>query len=58
LDFAPHKALSAGASPADYARNTALNYIKKAKDALNILRDSEAKEILKGLADYSTKREK
>jgi len=42
----------------DYARNTALNYIKKAKDALNILRDSEAKEILKGLADYSTKREK
>ncbi|UCF11993.1 MAG: polyprenyl synthetase family protein [Thermoplasmatales archaeon] len=42
----------------DYARNTALNYTKKAKDALNILRDSEAKEILKGLADYSTKREK
>lgn len=42
----------------DYARNTALNYTKKAKDALNNLKDSEAKEILKGLADYSTKREK
>ena len=42
----------------DYARNTALNYNKKAKEALEILRDSEAKEILKELADYSIKREK
>ena len=42
----------------DYARNAALNYNKKAKEALEILRDSEAKEILKELADYSIKREK
>ncbi|EMR75404.1 geranylgeranyl pyrophosphate synthase [Thermoplasmatales archaeon SCGC AB-540-F20] len=42
----------------DYARNTALNYTKKAKETLEILRDSEAKEILKGLADYSIQREK
>jgi len=42
----------------DYARNTALNYTKKAKETLEVLRDSEAKEILKGLADYSIQREK
>ena len=42
----------------DYARNSALNYNKKAKEALEILRDSEAKDILKELADYSIKREK
>ncbi len=42
----------------EYARNTALQYIQNAKEALNPLRDSEAKEILKDLADYSIKREK
>lgn len=42
----------------DYARNTALNYNKKAKDALELLEDSEAKNILERLADYSIQREK
>lgn len=42
----------------DYARNTALNYNKKAKETLDILKDSDAKELLKKLADYSIKREK
>ena len=42
----------------NYAKDTALNYNKKAKEALEVLRDSEAKEILKELADYSIKREK
>ena len=42
----------------DYAKNVALNYSNKAKGALEALRDSDAKEILKKLADYSIKREK
>jgi len=42
----------------DYARNTAINYNKKAKDALEPLGDSKAKDILKRLADYSIQREK
>jgi geranylgeranyl diphosphate synthase type I len=42
----------------DYVRNTAINYNKKAKDALEVLRESEAKDILKRLADYSIQREK
>ena len=42
----------------EYAKNTALDYNKKAKKSLEILRDSDAKNILKELADYSIKREK
>jgi geranylgeranyl diphosphate synthase type I len=42
----------------DYAKTTALLYNDKAKKALEALRDSEAKEILKALADYSIQREK
>ncbi|UCD14012.1 MAG: polyprenyl synthetase family protein [Thermoplasmatales archaeon] len=42
----------------EHARNTGFDYIKKAKNALNPLRDSEAKEILMELADYSIQREK
>ena len=42
----------------DYAKNTAINYVVKAKKALEILPDSNAKEILLELADYSIKREK
>ena len=42
----------------NYAKDTALNYNKKAKEVLEVLKDSEAKEILKELADYSIKREK
>ena len=42
----------------EYAKKTAIEYNKKAKNALDALKDSEAKEILKELADYSIKREK
>jgi len=42
----------------DYAKNTAIKYNKKAKDALKVIKESEAKELLYGLADYSIKREK
>jgi geranylgeranyl diphosphate synthase type I len=42
----------------DYGREKALDFNKKAKDNLDALRDSYAKEILKGIADYSIKREK
>ncbi len=42
----------------DYAKKTAIEYNKKAKNALNVLKDSEAKELLCDLADYSIKREK
>ena len=42
----------------EYAKNTALNYNAKAKEALNIFKDSNAKQILIKLADYSIKREK
>jgi geranylgeranyl diphosphate synthase type I len=42
----------------EYARTNALGYINKAKEALNSLRDSEHKHILKDLADYSIIREK
>ena len=42
----------------DYAKKTAIEYTKKAKNALDILKDSEAKEILYDLADYSINREK
>jgi geranylgeranyl diphosphate synthase type I len=42
----------------DYAKNTAINYVIKAKKALDILPNSNAKQLLLELADYSTKREK
>jgi len=42
----------------DYAKNSALNYVIKAKKALDILPDSNAKQLLLELADYSIKREK
>jgi geranylgeranyl diphosphate synthase type I len=42
----------------DYAKNSALGYISKAKKALDILPDSNGKELLLKLADYSIKREK
>lgn len=40
----------------EYAKNTAINYVNKAKDALNPIRESNAKEILKDLAEYSIER--
>jgi len=42
----------------DYARNTAVTYCEKAKKALDVLKDSNAKQVLLSLADYSIKREK
>jgi geranylgeranyl diphosphate synthase type I len=42
----------------EYAKNTALNYISKAKNALDKISDSEAKNLLIELADYSIKRNK
>lgn len=42
----------------EYARNTAISYINRAKDSLESLRDSEFKGILKNLAEYSIIREK
>ena len=42
----------------DYAKNSALNYNTKAKKALDIIPDSDAKKLLLELADYSIKRKK
>lgn len=42
----------------EYAKNTALKYNAEAKKALDVLDDSNTKEILIELADYSIKREK
>ena len=42
----------------DYARKTAVDYCEKAKRALYVLKNSNAKQVLLGLADYSIKREK
>ena len=42
----------------EYAKQTAENYCNKAKKILEILEDSDAKQILLSLADYSIKREK
>ena len=42
----------------DYAKNTALKYNAQAKKALDVLDDSDAKQILVELADYSIRREK
>ena len=42
----------------DYAKKTAINYSEKAKNSLDLLKESEAKQLLKNLAEYSIKREK
>ena len=42
----------------EYAKKTAIDYCEKAKKQLNIIPDSDAKQILLELADYSIKREK
>jgi len=42
----------------EYAKKTALNYIDEAKKSIQILPDSEAKQILINLADYAIKRKK
>ena len=42
----------------EYAKNTAVKYCEKAKKALEILPNSDAKKILLELAEYSIKREK
>lgn len=42
----------------DYAKNVAIKYNKDAKDALRVLDDSHAKEVLIELADYAISREK
>ncbi len=42
----------------EHAKQTAINYCEKAKKQLDILPDSEAKQILLKLAEYSIKREK
>jgi geranylgeranyl diphosphate synthase type I len=41
----------------NYAKKTAMEYNKKAKNALTIIKDSESKELLYDLADYSINRE-
>jgi geranylgeranyl diphosphate synthase, type I len=42
----------------EYAKNAALEYSTKAKKALGVLDDSDAKQVLIGLAEYSITREK
>ena len=42
----------------EYARNKSLEYCEKAKKSIEILPESEAKQILLKLAEYSIKREK
>ncbi len=42
----------------EYAKKTVLKYNANAKKSLSILKNSDAKQILTVLADYSTKREK
>jgi geranylgeranyl diphosphate synthase type I len=41
----------------EYARNTALAYDKKAKECLNVLDESSAKQFLMSLADFAIERE-
>ena len=41
----------------DYAKNKAEEYIEMAKNELKVLKDSEAKELLRAIADYLIKRE-
>ncbi len=42
----------------EYAKQTASSYCSKAKQALDVLKDSDAKAVLLELADYSIKRKK
>jgi geranylgeranyl diphosphate synthase type I len=42
----------------DYAKEKAINFVSTAKQALNIIPDSNAKQILSGLADYVINRKK
>jgi geranylgeranyl diphosphate synthase type I len=42
----------------DYARNKALEFVKRAKENLDVLPDSQAKSILLELADYLVRRER
>jgi len=42
----------------EYAKNAALSYCTEAKKAVNVLKESEAKQLLFELADYSVSREK
>jgi len=42
----------------EYAKNTAMGYCEKAKKSLEILPNSDAKQILLELVDYSIRREK
>ena len=42
----------------EYAKNTAIDYCNKAKNVLNVLKESEAKQLLLQLVEYSIKREK
>jgi len=46
------------AGSVEYATNTAISYCEKAKKALEVIPDSDAKQILLELAEYSIKREK
>ena len=43
---------------AEYAKDKAINFANNAKKALNILPDSDAKQILASLADYAINRKK
>jgi len=45
-------------SSVEYAKNTALKYCSQAKKSLDVLRNSDAKQVLIELAEYSIKREK
>lgn len=45
-----------GSGSIDYAMEKAIEYVEAGKNALNVLPDSEAKDILTGLADYMIKR--
>jgi geranylgeranyl diphosphate synthase type I len=42
----------------DYAKQRALQYTKQAKDAITVLKPSDAKELLHQLIDYTVQREK
>lgn len=42
----------------DYAQNRAIHYVNQAKDAITILKQSEAKDLLYQLIDYTIQREK
>jgi geranylgeranyl diphosphate synthase type I len=42
----------------EYAKNTAISYCDKAKKSLSVIKESEAKQLLLKLADYSIEREK